>query len=34
MKIDGIPLFYLDNGEYVSGADIEALELLVSPREK
>lgn len=34
MNIDGIPLFYLDNGEYVSGADIEALEVLMSPRAK
>lgn len=32
MYIDGIPLFYLDNGEYVSGADIEALELLMSSK--
>lgn len=34
MSIDGIPLFYLDNGEYVSGADMEALEILMSPRAK
>lgn len=32
MCIDGIPLFYMDNGEYVSGADIEAMELLMSSK--
>jgi len=29
MNIDGVPLFYLNNGEYVSGAEIEALEQLI-----
>ncbi len=29
MNIDGIPLFYTDNGDSVSGADMEALEALI-----
>ncbi len=32
MNIDGIPLFYLNNGDYISGADMEALELLIKTR--
>ena len=32
MSIDGIPLFYINSGDYVSGADIEALELLINSR--
>ncbi len=32
LYIDGIPLFYLDNGDYVSGADMEALEMLVKQK--
>lgn len=29
MNVDGIPLFYTDNGDSVSGADMEALEKLL-----
>lgn len=32
MNIDGIPLFYLNNGDYVSGAEIEALEQLINQK--
>ncbi|HPS86612.1 MAG TPA: thioredoxin fold domain-containing protein [Spirochaetota bacterium] len=30
MNVDGIPIFYMNNGDYVSGAEMEALELLIN----
>jgi len=32
MNIDGIPLFYTNSGDYVSGAEMEALELLLKQK--